>query len=59
MPVTSGSIQIWRKCVLPAWSSLYSLCSTPCPALMRWTSPGTMVEPVPMESLWASAPSST
>src|SRR5207249_11033487 len=47
MPVTSGSIQIWRKCVLPAWSSLYSLCSTPCPALMRWTSPGTMVEPVP------------
>jgi len=57
--VTSGSIQICRKCVVPALSSLYSLCSTPRPALMRWTSPGTMVEPVPIESLWASAPSST
>ena len=29
------------------------------PALMRWTSPGRMVELVPVESLCASSPSST
>jgi len=38
---------------------VYSLCSTPRPALMRCTSPGTIAEPFPMLSLWASAPSST
>jgi len=59
MPVTSGSIQICRKCVIPDASWLNSLCVTPRPALMRCTSPGTMVEPLPMESRCASAPSST
>jgi hypothetical protein len=59
MPVTSGSIQICRKWVTPAFSWLNSLWRTPLPALMRCTSPGTMVEPVPIESLWPSAPSST
>ena len=34
---------------------LNSLCCTPVPALMRWTLPGRMMEPVPILSLWASA----
>ncbi len=59
MPVTLGSIQICRKCVTPCFSWLYSLWRTPLPALMRCTSPGTMVEPLPMRSWWPSAPSST
>jgi hypothetical protein len=38
---------------------LNSLCSTPVPADMRCTSPGRITEPVPIESLCSSAPSST
>ncbi len=39
--------------------ALNSLWRTPLPALMRCTSPGRIVEPVPMESWCASSPSST
>ena len=56
---TCGSIQICRKCTGSLSEALNSLCITPVPALMRCTSPGRMTEPLPSESLWASAPSST
>ena len=52
-------IQIWRKWTGSVFEALNSLCRTPVPALMRWTSPGRMTEPVPIESLCSSAPSRT
>ena len=55
----AGRIQICRKCTGSSSDGLNSLCVTPVPALMRCTSPGRITEPVPMESLCASAPSST
>ena len=51
MPRTAGSIQICRKCTPSVGDGLNSLCMTPRPALMRCTSPGTIVEPVPMLSV--------
>ena len=47
----------WRVVAAAAW--LYSLWRTPLPALMRCTSPGTIVARLPIESSCASAPSST
>ena len=52
-------IQICRKCTGSVFEALNSLCRTPLPALMRWTSPGRITELEPVESLCASAPSST
>lgn len=52
-------IQICRKCVSLFGALLNSLCITPEPALMRWTSPGRMALAVPMLSLCASSPEST
>jgi hypothetical protein len=59
MPVTLGSIQICRKCVVCPLAWLNSLCVTPVPALIRWTSPGGMPLTLPMLSLCASSPEST
>ncbi|CFU05569.1 Uncharacterised protein [Bordetella pertussis] len=59
MPATSGSIQICSIWVAASGCGLNSECITPRPALMRCTSPGRMVEPLPMLSLCAIAPSST
>jgi hypothetical protein len=50
MPRFSGTIQIWRKWTGSVWLALYSLCSMPVPADMRWSSPGRITEPVPMLS---------
>ena len=52
--VTFGSIQICRKCVGSSGEGLNSLCRTPRPALIAWTSPGAITEPVPMLSLCSS-----
>jgi hypothetical protein len=42
------------------WARRCTRCGcTPGPALIRWTSPGRITEPVPMLSLCSSAPSST
>ena len=38
---------------------LSSLCRTPVPALIRWISPGRIVEPLPSESWCASSPART
>jgi hypothetical protein len=59
MPVTFGSIQICSMCVSLSARGLNSECITPRPALIRCTLPGWMVEPLPMLSLCAMAPSST
>jgi hypothetical protein len=52
-------IQICRKCTGSSLDGFISLCVTPVPAVMRCTSPGLISEPVPIESLCASVPSST
>ena len=59
MPCFAGWIQIWRKCTASVFEALTSLCRTPVPALIRWTSPGLITEPVPMESLCSMPPSRT
>ena len=53
----SGRIQIWSRCTRSVGEGLDSLWRTPVPALMRWTSPGRMTEPVPRLSRCSSAPS--
>ncbi|MNY64487.1 hypothetical protein D3C86_2016110 [compost metagenome] len=54
-----GTSQICRKCTGSSREALYSLWRTPVPALIICTSPGRITEPVPIESLCSSAPSST
>ena len=52
-------IQICRKRTGALLEALNSLWRMPLPALIICTSPGRMTEPVPIESSWARAPSST
>ena len=56
MSFSSGMIQIWSRWTGSESDALNSLWVTPVPALILWTLPGRMVEPLPMLSLWASAP---
>ena len=58
-PRASGTIQIWRKRTGSACEWFHSLWTTPLPALMRWTSPGRIVELLPIVSLWPRAPDRT
>ena len=50
-PFLGVTSQICRKCTPSVFDALSSLCITPVPALIRWTSPGRITAPVPIESL--------
>ena len=58
-PCRSGNSHICRKWTGSRGDGLNSLWRTPVPAVMRWTSPGWITDPVPRLSLCSSAPSST
>ena len=55
--VFDGMIQICSRWQVSVGLALNSAWTMPEPALMRWISPGRMVPPPPVESLWAMAPS--